>query len=79
MYLGEDIEDEFDGFEELCEASLVAAKGETSTLHPVAPITPEKYHSLFKPWRGGLLLKLLGKNVSRKVMQQRMTDLWQLK
>lgn len=45
---------------------------------PVVPISPEKYHSLFQPWRGALILKLLGKTVSLKIMEQRTRDLWKL-
>lgn len=42
------------------------------------PISPEKYHSLFQPWRGALILKFLGKSVSLRVMEQRKKDLWKL-
>lgn len=45
---------------------------------PVVPISPKKYHSLFQPWKGALLLKLLGKSVSLRVMEQRTKDLWLL-
>lgn len=45
---------------------------------PVVPISPEKYHSLFQPWWGALILKFLGKSVSLRVMEQRKKDLWKL-
>lgn len=49
LYLGEDDEREFDEFEELCSSSETEA-GKSGSLSPVVPISPEKYHSLFKPW-----------------------------
>lgn len=48
------------------------------TTGPMPNISKEKYLSLFKPWRGALIIKLLGKSVTFRVMQQRTSSLWNL-
>lgn len=45
---------------------------------PRVEILKEKYITLFKPWRGALILKLLGKMVNYRVLEQRVRELWQL-
>lgn len=67
-YMGEDDEREFDEIEEWCAASEASENFGTGGFS-VARISVEKYHSLFKPWRGAPVLKLLGKTVSFSVMQ----------
>lgn len=70
IYQGEDGKIDVDNFEEFCEPpSDTEMSGHPSS--PIVAISPEKYHSLFQPWRGALILKLLGKNVSLRVMEQR--------
>lgn len=77
LYLGEDDEREFDEIEELCATFEVSAENSGSA-SPVVPISVEKYYNLFKPWWGALVLKLLGKNVFFRTMEQRALDLWKL-
>lgn len=64
-------------FEELCE--IDQSDGDSrSTKSPVVSISPQKYHNLFQPWRGALVLKLLGKSISYRVLEQRTWNLWNL-
>lgn len=77
LYFGEEDDYDFTEFEDLCEQQSKAAE-EAPSKCSVVPISPEKYHSLFQPWKGALLLKLLGKSVSLRVLEQRTRDLWQL-
>lgn len=76
---GEDDDREFDELDSLCDDEIdpgdhsdekAASEG---TL--VVKIFVEKYHSLFKPWRGALVLKLLGKTTSFRLMEQRTNSL----
>lgn len=77
MYFGEDDERDFSEFETLCELNNKGSK-EYAHSSPVVPISLEKYHSLFQPWRGALLLKLLGKNVSFRILEHRTRNIWNL-
>lgn len=77
MYFEEDDERDFSKFETLCELSCKGSEESTQS-SPVVPIALEKYHSLFQQWKGALLLKLLGTNVSFWILEQRMRSLWNL-
>lgn len=77
MYFGEDDELDFSEFETLCELTSQGSE-ESAKSSPVVPISPEKYHSLFQLWKGALLLKLLGKNVSFRILEQHTRSLWNL-
>lgn len=76
FYMGEDDDREFDEFDSLCSdgSESDAATGENP---PTVRISAKKYHSLFKPWCGALVL-LLGKTVNFWVIEQRTRALWQL-
>lgn len=45
---------------------------------PVIDFSIEECQELWKPWKKALILKLLGKSVSFRVLEQRTKDLWQL-
>lgn len=68
LYLGEDDDREFNEFDDPCAFSKTEPNKSGST-NLVVLISLEKYHSLFKPRRGALMLKLLGKNVSFRVVE----------
>lgn len=77
FYMGEDGKRELDDWDTLCgEESdvMVDAKGKT----PVVKLSAKKYHNLFKPWKGALVLKLLGKIINYRVMEQWTRNLWKL-
>lgn len=46
---------------------------------PVIRITKEEHMRLCKPWRKGLIIKLLGKNLPRKMFEYQVRKLWRLK
>lgn len=77
-YMDENDEEKFDGIDALFNIEVLM---EDATLSdgPTLYLSKEKYMSLFRPWRGVLLLKLLGKSVSIQVLQQRTNSLWNLK
>lgn len=77
LYLGKDDDRVFDDFEELCEMDQSDGNSR-STKSPVVSISPQKYHNWFQPWRGALVLKLLGKSFSYRVLEQRTWNLWNL-
>lgn len=77
LYMGEDDDQNLSRFEEICEMDQGDIEGSNSG-SLVVPISPEKYHSPFQPWRGALVLKLLGKTVTFKLLDQRTRSLWYL-
>lgn len=79
LYLGEDGVNDLGDFEDLCESLVEEDGGEGGKPRsPVVFISPEKYHNLFQPWRGALILKLLGKSVNLRIMEQTTRGLWKL-
>lgn len=76
-YMDEDEEERYPGVDELF-ATQSLSKEPVSASRPVLEISKDKYISLFKLWRGTLIIKLLGKIVSYHVMLQRTTTLWKL-
>lgn len=79
LYTGEGDKDEKlnDCIEQLCGASTSFDDG-TKLKSSIVPISLKKYHSLFQPWKGALLLKLLGKTISLQIVEQRTRNLWNL-
>lgn len=79
LYMGDDDDREFDDMDSLCDDDPPSGdySGDKAALDgtPVVKISAEKYHSLFKPWRGALVLKLLGKSISFRLMEQRTNSL----
>lgn len=77
FYTGEDEEERFEGVD-----ALFSTEGSEEAENALSPrqveIPKDKYMSLFSPWRGALILKLLGKTVSLRVLQQRTSTLWGL-
>lgn len=73
FYMGEDDDREFDELDSLCEDGPESGHVSTSMSPkdgtPEVKLSDEKYHSLFKPWRGALVLKLLGRTVSFRIME----------
>lgn len=69
FYMGEDDEEKYDGVDALFNSKSLM---DDSTLAsgPLLDLSKEKYTSLFKPWRGALILKLLGKTVSLRILEQ---------
>lgn len=78
FYMGEDTEESFEGVDALFLTTNEAADGKLESPKQVE-ISKDKYLSLFNPWRGALILKLLGKSVSFRVLEQRTSELWKLK
>lgn len=76
-YMGDDDEEKYPGIDELFNAQTLT-EGTVPPTSPIMEISKEKYISLFKPWWGALIIKLLGKSVTYRVMQQRTTSLWNL-
>lgn len=76
-WVGDDDEEKFGGVDELFSNSTTDT-ATISTSPKEVDIPKDKYMSLFQPWRGALILKLLGKIVSFRVLQQRTSDLWGL-
>lgn len=77
FYMGDDDEEKYPGVDELFNSQKISDDLNPS-MGPKLELSKEKYISLFKPWRGALFIKLLGKSVSFRVMQQRTTSLWNL-
>lgn len=75
--MGEDEEERYLGVDKLFMTSE-DSMDQTSKYGPRVEISKEKYISLFKQWRGAMILKLLGKTVSYRVLEQRVRELWQL-
>lgn len=77
FYMGEDEEEWYAGVDELfsCSDSFEECPPKFG---PRVEISKEKYTSLFKQWRGALIIKLLGKLVSYQTLHQRVRDLWNL-
>lgn len=75
--MGEDWDQEMEGFESICdfcESHLEGSEGDMRR-GPMVSISSETYHSFFQPWRGALILKLFGKMINLRVMEQRTRDL----
>lgn len=51
---------------------------EEDLVMPVIDFTLDECQQLRKPWRKAPILKLLGRNVSYKVLKQRTRDLWKV-
>lgn len=75
FYMGEDEEERFEGVDALFSTEG-SEEPEGSTSPRQVEIPKDKYMSLFSLWRGALILKLLGKTVSLRVLQQRTLTLW---
>lgn len=75
--MGEDEEEIFEGIDELF-CSPIDVEEQTPKYGPRVEILKEKYISLFRQWRGALILKLLGKSISYRAMEQKLRDLWVL-
>lgn len=74
-YMGEDDKEKFDGVDEIFRTTEEATPPKFG---PKVEISKEKYVSLFVKWRGALIIKLLGKTISYRVLDQRIHDLWNL-
>lgn len=53
-----------------------AVAGGESSPWPNVEVPLEKGHMLWQPWKRALILKVLGKSVSLRVLEQRTKDLW---
>lgn len=72
--MGEDEEEKFESVDSIFLSTTDDEPIEETSPLPVE-IFKDKYLSLFNPWRGALILKLLGKTVSFEVLQQRTSTL----
>lgn len=45
---------------------------------PVVDIPWDHYRNCWKPWRRALVLKLLGRSISFRILQERIPRVWQL-
>lgn len=77
LYMGEDVEERYSGVDALF---MTTDESDHQPLKygPRVEIPKEKYISMFKQWRDALILKLLGKTVNYRVLEQRVCELWQL-
>lgn len=73
--MGDDDEEKYAGVDELFHGG---AEDSPPPFGPRVEISKEKYISLFSKWRGALIVKLLGKFVSYRVLDQRVRELWNL-
>lgn len=69
IYVGEDNDHDLFSSADMCDMEE-GDNDESQIKIPMVPISPEKYHSLFQPWHGALVLKLLGKNVNFRILEQ---------
>lgn len=77
IYTGEDNMDDEEGLD-LSNLVDPLKSIDADLAMPVIDFTLEECQQLWKPWRKALILKVLGRNVSFKVLEQRTRDLWQL-
>lgn len=77
MYLGEDEEKKYPGIDELF-TTQDHMEEQPPKYGPRVEISKEKYVSLFKQWRGALILKFLGKIISYRLFDQKIRELWNL-
>lgn len=76
-YLGDDGEEKYSGIDELFQ-TREETENQAALFGPRLEISKEKYLSLFKQWRGALIIKRLEKSVSYRTLNQRLRDLWHL-
>lgn len=76
-YMGKDEEERFESVDELfrCPSELEDCPPKFG---PRLEISKEKYTSLFRQWQGALIIKLLGRTVGYRMLDQRLRKLWQL-
>lgn len=77
FYLGEDEEEKYEWIDALFHSHLDLDDAPPK-YGPRLELSKEKYTSLFRQWRGSLIIKLLGKSVSFRTLDQRLRDLWTL-
>lgn len=75
FYMGDDNEERYNGVDELFRSHTEEAPPKFG---PRVEISKEKYISLFSKWRGALIVKLFGKSISFRVLEQRVRALWNL-
>lgn len=76
-YMGEDEEEKYEGVDELFRYSEEMEE-RPPRYGPRVEITKEKYINLFRKWRGALIIKVLGKSVSYRILEQRLREIWRL-
>ena len=79
IYDGADKEDEFDAFvvEDIDRGSEGTLSGQ-NCIYPKVLIPLSERKDLWKPWRRALIVKVLGKSVGYKRLDQGLRDLWKL-
>lgn len=65
--------DEQDWYEDEIEEEDI-----TASRWPQIKVTRDEQMRWSKPWRRALVLRLLGRNISHKILEQRLCDLWKL-
>lgn len=78
LYMGEEVEGDLEVIEKLCNPPVDEMENNGDDITPVIRFDPETYRLLCKPWRGALLIKLLGKSVNFRVLKQKTQELWKL-
>lgn len=78
LYMGEEVEGDLEVIEKLCNPPVDEMENNGDDITPVIRFDPETYRRLCKPWRGALLIKLLGKSVNFRVLKQKTQELWKL-
>lgn len=77
MYTGEGEDDDtVDDLLEKYDDSMVAGEDATGEGRKALEIPLEECKELWKPWRRALIIKVLGKSCSFKVLERRLGDLW---
>lgn len=74
---GED-EDPMDHWSFGLQPYVVQVHDEDNTGKAVVNIEVDECKQLWAPWRRALVVKLLGRNVSSRILSQRLTDMWAL-
>lgn len=78
IYTGEDGMDDDDDDLDLSNLVDPLKVLESDLNLPVIDFTIEECHETWKPWKKALILKLLGKIISYRMLEQRTRDLWKL-
>lgn len=73
-YLGDDNEEKYSDIDELIQ-TREETENQAAPFGLRLEISKEKYLSLFKQWRGALIIKQLEKSVSYRMLNQRLRDL----
>lgn len=80
IYTGEDEVDNFDEtyLPQIGDMGVGHEGSNSSPWGPIVHIPVEDYQEAWKPWKRGLIIKLLGKTISLRTLKHRVESLWHL-